>query len=78
MDLIFFGGQSNMEGQISDSLPADTGAIESAVEYKFKTNEFVPLRHPAGRTFLPGSGEQTTATDRFFRISAVAIAVFIR
>ena len=52
MDLIFFGGQSNMEGQ-TDSLPADTGAIESAVEYKFKTNEFVPLRHPAGEDVPP-------------------------
>ena len=52
MDVIFFGGQSNMEGQ-TDKIPADTSPVPGAVEYKFLTNTFVPLRHPAGEDVPP-------------------------
>ena len=52
MDVIFFGGQSNMEGQ-TDKIPSDTSPVPGAVEYKFLTNTFVPLQHPAGEDVPP-------------------------
>lgn len=52
MDVIFFGGQSNMEGQ-ADKIPSDTSPVPGAVEYKFLTNTFVPLQHPAGEDVPP-------------------------
>ena len=47
MDLIFFGGQSNMEGQ-TEGVPLDTAPVDGALEYRYKTREYVPLAHPVG------------------------------
>lgn len=47
MDIIIFGGQSNMQGQ-TECLPENNQPIVGALEYKYRTNELVPLRHPVG------------------------------
>ena len=46
MDIIIFGGQSNMQGQ-GDCL-SDDKVIDNAYEYKFLTNKKVPLKNPVG------------------------------
>lgn len=52
MDLIFFGGQSNMEGQ-TEGVPLDTAPVGGALEYRYKTREYVPLAHPVGEDIPP-------------------------
>lgn len=59
MDLIIFGGQSNMQGQ-TEGLPADNTPIENAFEYRWAEHLLAPLRHPVGenidtqgKPFLP-------------------------
>ena len=62
-DLILFAGQSNMQGQTEQLLDADP--VQGALEYRFLSNTFVPLRDPvgenitcdgtAGETFCEGS-----------------------
>lgn len=47
MDIIIFGGQSNMQGQ-TECLPENNAPVQGALEYKFRTNELVPLCHPIG------------------------------
>lgn len=46
MDLIIFGGQSNMQGQ-TDTL-SEERVVEGALEYKYLTDELVPLKNPTG------------------------------
>ncbi len=46
MDILIFSGQSNMQGQTDVCPPADL--VEGACEYRFLTNETVPLSHPVG------------------------------
>lgn len=62
-DLILFAGQSNMQGQTEQLL--DDSVVENALEYRFLSDTFVPLRDPAGEnitcdgtageTFVEGS-----------------------
>lgn len=52
MDLLIFGGQSNMEGQTS-YVPDDLRPIPGAMEYKLKSHAYVPLQHPVGEDFEP-------------------------
>ena len=47
MDVIIFGGQSNMQGQ-TEGLPIVNERVDGALEYKFRTDEFVSLKHPVG------------------------------
>ncbi len=46
MDMIIFSGQSNMQGQ-TDFCPEKT-VVEGAMEYRYLTNELIPLCHPVG------------------------------
>ena len=46
MDIIIFGGQSNMQGQ-TERL-SECAAVEGAREYKMLSDELVPLRNPVG------------------------------
>lgn len=46
MDLIVFGGQSNMQGQ-SECL-SENDVVKDAYEYKWLTDEVVPLKNPVG------------------------------
>lgn len=52
MDLIIFGGQSNMEGQTS-AVPEDLRPVPGAMEYKLKSHAYAPLQHPVGEDFEP-------------------------
>ena len=47
MDVIIFGGQSNMQGQ-TEAMPKDNEPIANALEYKYNKNQFLPLVHPVG------------------------------
>lgn len=49
MDVIIFGGQSNMMGQ-TGSIPTPNLPVKNAFEYKYMANEIVPLVHPVGET----------------------------
>jgi len=55
MDLIIFGGQSNMEGQTS-AIPEDLRPVPGAMEYKLKSHAYAPLQHPVGEDFEPYLG----------------------
>lgn len=46
VDVIIFGGQSNMQGQ-SDCL-SECEAVAGALEYKFLSDTLVPLKNPVG------------------------------
>ena len=46
MDLIIFGGQSNMQGQ-TECL-SENEIVANAYEYKWLTDQLVPLKNPAG------------------------------
>ena len=46
MDIIIFGGQSNMQGQ-AECL-SDDKTVDKAYEYKFLGNKMVPLKNPVG------------------------------
>ena len=47
VDILLFGGQSNMQGQ-TECLPENNAPVEGAWEYRFLTDELAPLRHPVG------------------------------
>jgi len=47
MDIIIFGGQSNMQGQ-TEGCPAINAEIENAWEYRYLTDSLKPLCHPVG------------------------------
>ena len=47
MDVIIFSGQSNMQGQ-TEALPSPNEPVDGALEYRYATDELVPLRHPCG------------------------------
>ena len=47
MDIIIFGGQSNMQGQ-TGAMPENNEAVEGALEYKVNENTLVPLALPVG------------------------------
>ena len=50
MDVIIFGGQSNMQGQ-TEGCPAINPPVAGALEYRALTNEFIPLKHPVGENY---------------------------
>lgn len=46
VDVIIFGGQSNMQGE-TDML-SECEVVENAYEYKFLTDSYAPLKNPVG------------------------------
>ena len=46
MDIIIFGGQSNMQGQCERLTSTDV--VANAFEYRFLEDEIIPLRNPVG------------------------------
>ena len=60
MDVLIFGGQSNMQGQ-TEKLTG-TEEIEGACEYRFVTDSFVPLKNPVGED-LRADGTGGTGSD---------------
>ncbi|MBO4229183.1 MAG: hypothetical protein J5938_02395 [Clostridia bacterium] len=57
-DILIFSGQSNMQGQCEKL--SETEAVDGAVEYRFLSDSFVPLRNPTGEdiTYELKSGER--------------------
>ena len=53
MDILIFGGQSNMQGQ-TESLPACNEPVENAREYRFEGDTLIPLAHPMGEKLEDG------------------------
>lgn len=47
MDILIFGGQSNMQGE-TEALPFPNEPIAGAVEYRVLSDSLVPLLHPVG------------------------------
>ena len=47
VDILLFGGQSNMQGQ-TESVPEYNPPVENALEYRFLSNSLIPLCHPVG------------------------------
>ena len=47
MDVIIFGGQSNMQGQ-TEGLPENNESVQGAWEYRFLDDTLIPLKHPVG------------------------------
>lgn len=55
VDVIIFGGQSNMQGQ-TEGCPINNETVQGAWEYRVYENALVPLKHPVGENF----GEETS------------------
>ena len=55
MDVIIFGGQSNMQGQ-TEGLPTVNEPVKGALEYHFFGDELVELKHPVGEDINPEMG----------------------
>ena len=47
MDVIIFSGQSNMQGQ-TEAPPSPNDIVDGALEYRYGTDELIPLCHPCG------------------------------
>ena len=47
MDLLIFGGESNMAGR-TEGLPRPGDPAEGVFEYRFLTDSVIPLVHPVG------------------------------
>ena len=47
MDVIIFGGQSNMQGQ-TECLPQENIPVQGAMEYRYVINDLISLQHPVG------------------------------
>lgn len=60
MDVIIFSGQSNMQGQ-SERL-SETEVVKDAYEYKWLTDEVLPLQNPVGEniTYSMTKGQDVT------------------
>ncbi len=60
MDVIIFGGQSNMQGQCERLTSTDV--VSNAFEYRFLEDEIIPLRNPVGEVikndYTKGKGRQ--------------------
>ncbi|MBE6768567.1 MAG: sialate O-acetylesterase [Ruminococcaceae bacterium] len=52
IDVLIFGGQSNMEGQ-TECLPDPNETVANAWEYCLLTDELRPVRHPVGENIEP-------------------------
>ena len=59
MDVLIFGGQSNMCGTTSE-FPKDIFELADCYEYKFSENKLIPLKHPCGENI---GEELESATD---------------
>ena len=55
MDIIIFGGQSNMQGQ-TGCLPDVNMPVKGAWEYRIIENKLIELKHPVGEDYFPEMG----------------------
>lgn len=61
VDVIIFGGQSNMQGQ-SEAL-TDSRPVSGAYEYRWLTNSLVPLKNPVGEDIKNDRTQGYAATE---------------
>ena len=47
LDILIFGGQSNMQGQ-TEARPVPNEPVAGASEYRYLTDSLIPLQHPVG------------------------------
>lgn len=52
IDLLLFGGQSNMQGQ-TEGFPEENTPVSGAMEYRLLENSLIPLMHPVGEDIAP-------------------------
>jgi hypothetical protein len=53
MDIITFGGQSNMQGQSEDL--TSTEIVPNSYEYRYLANKIIPLKNPVGFKLISSS-----------------------
>ena len=60
MDITIFSGQSNMQGQCE--CLSENNIVNDAYEYKWLTDEMLPLKNPVGEniTYSMGKGDDVT------------------
>lgn len=63
IDVIIFGGQSNMQGQ-AEAL-TESATVEGAFEYKYISDTLVPLANPVGENITYDGKEGITYTDDY-------------
>ena len=56
MDIIIFGGQSNMCGE-TEAVPGSNDCVENVYEYRYEGNKLQPLQHPVGEDLFSGKLE---------------------
>jgi hypothetical protein len=56
VDVLFFCGQSNMQGQ-AEKLTADNAIVKNAFEYRFLADKLKPLQNPVGENISPDGKE---------------------
>lgn len=61
MDLIIFSGQSNMQGQ--SELLSEITTVENAYEYKWLTDDLLPLKNPVGENITYSMTEGYSVTE---------------
>ncbi|MBQ4036760.1 MAG: hypothetical protein IJC84_01380 [Clostridia bacterium] len=71
LDVIIFGGQSNMQGQ-TGSFPIENDPVEGAWEYHVQSDYYVPVKHPIGenigdRLLSAASGNNGSMVPAFCR-----------
>lgn len=62
MDLIIFGGQSNMQGQSERLTSSDV--IENAYEYRYLEDRIIPLSNPVGENIRYDGSRGTTCMTK--------------
>lgn len=67
MDIIMFGGQSNMQGQTEVLSEADI--VESAYEYRWLENTMHPLKNPVGENIRYDRSKENTSMEAKKRMS---------
>ncbi len=72
MDIIIFGGQSNMQGQTGE-MPSVNEPVEGVMEYRMESDALIPLQLPVGediggaRDFLRSSRDSGSLIPSFCR-----------
>lgn len=67
MDIIMFGGQSNMQGQ-TETL-TNTDVVERAYEYRWLEEKITPLKNPVGENIRYDRSKENTSVEAKKRMS---------
>lgn len=67
MDIIIFGGQSNMQGQTE--VLSETEIVERAYEYRWLADTMLPLKNPVGENIRYDRSPENTSLEALSRMS---------